>query len=122
MIGVTEPRRVAALSMAARVETEMNFVKGTPFDGFVAHQIRYDSSVSERTRMKFMTDGVLLREIQVSFATIPFAYSSQYTPPSRSLSFLFLSSPVFSPPPPPFLLVLSPPFTTCFVVLISSPP
>ncbi|KAJ3126596.1 hypothetical protein HK098_007351 [Nowakowskiella sp. JEL0407] len=59
MVGVTQPRRVAAVSMANRVSTEMN-----KFDGEVAYQIRYDAKgVSEKTRIKFMTDGILLREL-----------------------------------------------------------
>jgi HrpA-like RNA helicase len=51
MIGVTEPRRVAAVSVAARVSAEMNCQPGT----IVGHQIRYDSAVSAGTRIKFMT-------------------------------------------------------------------
>lgn len=72
MIGITEPRRVAAVSMAQRVAFEMNVPSaetvgesesGTP-PGLVAHQIRYEHTVSKETRIKFMTDGILLREIQ----------------------------------------------------------
>ncbi|KAJ3219267.1 ATP-dependent RNA helicase dhx37 [Dinochytrium kinnereticum] len=59
MVGVTQPRRVAAVSMANRVAQEMNLKSGE-----VAYQIRYDSStVNSRTRIKFMTDGILLREL-----------------------------------------------------------
>ena len=59
MIGVTQPRRVAAVSMAQRVAHELN----TPLGAEVAYQVRYDSTVSKKTRVKFMTDGVLLREV-----------------------------------------------------------
>ena len=59
MIGVTQPRRVAAVSMAKRVATEMGLSNGE-----VAYQIRYDkSSVRQNTKIKFMTDGVLLRAL-----------------------------------------------------------
>ncbi|KAJ3126780.1 ATP-dependent RNA helicase dhx37, partial [Physocladia obscura] len=61
IIGVTQPRRVAAVSMAQRVAYEMNadLVKGP-----VGYQIRYDTStVSDATRIKFMTEGILLREL-----------------------------------------------------------
>ncbi|KAJ3077503.1 ATP-dependent RNA helicase dhx37 [Quaeritorhiza haematococci] len=59
MIGVTQPRRVAAVSMAKRVAEEMNLKNGE-----VAYQIRYDAdSVRPCTRIKFMTDGILLREL-----------------------------------------------------------
>ncbi|KAJ1971207.1 putative ATP-dependent RNA helicase DHR1, partial [Dimargaris verticillata] len=58
IVGVTQPRRVAAVSMAQRVQHELNVP-----DGVVSHQIRYDSTVSAQTAIKFMTDGVLLREL-----------------------------------------------------------
>lgn len=58
MIGVTQPRRVAAVSMAKRVGDEL----GAHGDK-VAHQFRFDSTVSSRTAVKFMTDGILLREL-----------------------------------------------------------
>lgn len=63
MIGVTQPRRVAAVSVAERVATEM----GPDFKNRVAHQVRYDTTVSRDTAMKFMTDGILLREIDQDF-------------------------------------------------------
>jgi len=62
IIGVTQPRRVAAVSMAKRVATEL----GQHGDK-VAHQIRFDSNVSSKTAIKFMTDGVLLREVSQDF-------------------------------------------------------
>jgi len=63
MIGITQPRRVAAVSVADRVATEM----GKDFKNRVAHQVRYDTTVSRDTAMKFMTDGILLREIDQDF-------------------------------------------------------
>eukprot|EP01117_Protostelium_nocturnum_P006791 TRINITY_DN2439_c0_g1_i2.p1 TRINITY_DN2439_c0_g1~~TRINITY_DN2439_c0_g1_i2.p1 ORF type:complete len:945 (+),score=306.88 TRINITY_DN2439_c0_g1_i2:1028-3862(+) len=64
MIGVTEPRRVAAMSMAERVSKELNL----PFGKQVGYQIRYDAtSVGKDTQIKFMTDGILLKEIQTDF-------------------------------------------------------
>eukprot|EP00727_Mastigamoeba_balamuthi_P001391 m51a1_g11249 putative probable atp-dependent rna helicase dhx37 (1362) ;mRNA; r:32915-37814 len=65
LIGITQPRRVAAVSMATRVAYELGLTLGKE----VAYQIRYDSIVdAKQTRIKFMTDGVLLREIQNDFA------------------------------------------------------
>ncbi|KAI6863201.1 P-loop containing nucleoside triphosphate hydrolase protein [Hortaea werneckii] len=63
MIGVTQPRRVAAVSVAERVATEL----GGSYKGRVAHQVRYDTNVSRDTAIKFMTDGILLREISQDF-------------------------------------------------------
>ncbi|PWN31763.1 P-loop containing nucleoside triphosphate hydrolase protein [Meira miltonrushii] len=62
LIGVTQPRRVAALSMAARVGHELNLGQDR-----ISHQIRYDATVSPSTSVKFMTDGVLLRELAIDF-------------------------------------------------------
>ena len=62
MIGVTQPRRVAAVSVAARVATEL-----ASHGSKVAHQVRYDSNVSRDTAVKFMTDGILLRELSQDF-------------------------------------------------------
>jgi ATP-dependent RNA helicase DHX37/DHR1 len=63
MIGITQPRRVAAVSVADRVATEM----GDEYKNRVGHQVRYDTTVSRETAMKFMTDGILLREIGQDF-------------------------------------------------------
>lgn len=64
MIAVTQPRRVAAVSLATRVKSELGF---GPASSVVAHQIRYSSSTSPETCIKFMTDGVLLRELASDF-------------------------------------------------------
>ena len=62
MIGITQPRRVAAMSMAARVAYELSLTSSR-----VSYQIRYDATVSPSTSIKFMTDGVLLRELATDF-------------------------------------------------------
>ncbi|KAI9879666.1 MAG: putative ATP-dependent RNA helicase DHR1 [Pleopsidium flavum] len=62
IIGVTQPRRVAAVSMAKRVDYELGSA------GKVSYQIRFESNISDRTAIKFMTDGILLREIGQDFA------------------------------------------------------
>lgn len=62
MIGITQPRRVAAVSMANRVSSEL----GDHGDK-VGYQIRFDSTLKQDTRLKFMTDGVLLREMMNDF-------------------------------------------------------
>lgn len=58
LIGITQPRRVAAVSMSKRVAQEL----GDHGDK-VAYQIRFEGTVNPRTAVKFMTDGVLLREV-----------------------------------------------------------
>ncbi|KAJ2806449.1 ATP-dependent RNA helicase [Coemansia furcata] len=58
-IAVTQPRRVAATSIAKRVAEEV----GTPLGGRVGYTIRFEDCSSERTQLRFCTDGLLLREI-----------------------------------------------------------
>lgn len=60
LIGVTQPRRIAATSVAARVAEEL----GSPLGTDVGYQIRFDDRTSPRTYVKFMTDGILLAEIE----------------------------------------------------------
>ncbi|XP_019604363.2 putative ATP-dependent RNA helicase DHX37 isoform X2 [Rhinolophus sinicus] len=67
IIGVTEPRRVAAVAMSQRVAKEMNVSQRV-----VSYQIRYEGNVTEETRIKFMTDGVLLKEIQKDFLLLKY--------------------------------------------------
>lgn len=57
-IGCTQPRRVAAMSVAARVAQEM----GVKLGNEVGYSIRFEDCTSERTIIKYMTDGMLLRE------------------------------------------------------------
>lgn len=59
LIGITEPRRVAAMSMSKRVAEELNLSERE-----VSYLIRFEGNVTEETKIKFMTDGVLLKEIQ----------------------------------------------------------
>ena len=104
IIGMTQPRRVAAVTTCQRVSVEMNLPLSTPtarpfihsstlsfiqrvdaerqakglpvspgevvvyspYD-VVTHSIRYETTVKPSTRIKFMTDGVLLREMQSDF-------------------------------------------------------
>jgi pre-mRNA-splicing factor ATP-dependent RNA helicase DHX38/PRP16 len=58
MIGCTQPRRVAAMSVAKRVSEEMECRLGST----VGYAIRFEDCTSKETAIKYMTDGVLLRE------------------------------------------------------------
>ena len=58
-IGCTQPRRVAAMSVAARVAEEM----GVRLGHEVGYSIRFEEKTSEKTIIKYMTDGMLLREL-----------------------------------------------------------
>lgn len=59
IIGVTQPRRMAAISVAHRVAEEL----GRPLGTTVGYQVRFDDCTSPDTKIKYMTDGCLLREL-----------------------------------------------------------
>ncbi len=58
LIGCTQPRRIAAITLAQRVAAEL----GTHAAPLVASKIRFQDRTSRHTRIKFMTDGILLAE------------------------------------------------------------
>lgn len=58
LVGCTQPRRVAAMSVAKRVSEEMEVELGST----VGYSIRFEDCTSDKTVIKYMTDGVLLRE------------------------------------------------------------
>lgn len=60
IIGCTQPRRIAATSMAQRVAEELDVKLGTA----VGYKIRFSEKISEKTIIQMMTDGILLTEIQ----------------------------------------------------------
>ncbi|EPY35415.1 ATP-dependent RNA helicase DHX37/DHR1 [Angomonas deanei] len=62
-IAVTEPRRVAAVSMAQRVAEELNVTFGEE----VGFHVRYENNISDRCKLKFATEGIILKEIQNDF-------------------------------------------------------
>nr|XP_016445631.1 PREDICTED: LOW QUALITY PROTEIN: ATP-dependent RNA helicase DEAH13-like [Nicotiana tabacum] len=63
IVGVTQPRRVAVLATAKRVAFELGFSLGKE----VGFQVRHDRRIGENCSIKFMTDGILLRELQNDF-------------------------------------------------------
>ncbi len=60
MIGHTQPRRIAARSVAARIAEELE----TELGGLVGYKVRFNDQISDDTQVKLMTDGILLAEIQ----------------------------------------------------------
>src|SRR5580765_3339199 len=59
-IGHTQPRRIAARSVAERIASEL----GTPLGDAVGYAVRFTDRVGDNTLVKLMTDGILLAEIQ----------------------------------------------------------
>ncbi|WP_348648021.1 ATP-dependent RNA helicase HrpA [Brachybacterium sp. Marseille-Q7125] len=60
LIGHTQPRRIAARSVASRIASELGEKLG---EGTVGYQVRFTRETSRGTRLKLMTDGILLAEI-----------------------------------------------------------
>ncbi|WP_248921017.1 ATP-dependent RNA helicase HrpA [Pseudomonas entomophila] len=60
LIAHTQPRRIAARSVAARVAEEL----GTPLGALVGYQVRFEDQSESNTLVKLMTDGILLAETQ----------------------------------------------------------
>ncbi|KAF8820783.1 ATP-dependent Rna helicase [Cardiosporidium cionae] len=59
IIGITQPRRIAAMALSKRVSEEME--KGR-VGGFVGFSVRFHDITSPATRIKYMTDGILVRD------------------------------------------------------------
>ena len=73
MVGCTQPRRVAAMSVAKQVVKEVThaireigqtLTAKDELGGTVGYAIRFEDQTSEHTLIKYMTDGVLLREVR----------------------------------------------------------
>ena len=62
IIGHTQPRRIAARSVAARIAEELQ----TELGDLVGYKVRFNDQISDNTQIKLMTDGILLAEIQTA--------------------------------------------------------
>jgi HrpA-like RNA helicase len=60
-VACTQPRRISTMSLCARVATETLHEHGS----LVAYQIRFDSNRTERTKILFLTEGLLLRQVSL---------------------------------------------------------
>ena len=67
MIAHTQPRRLAARALAARIAEEL----GQPVGRSVGFRVRFADQVSDATRLVLMTDGLLLAELAVGSAAAP---------------------------------------------------
>jgi len=61
IIGVTQPRRIAAISVSEFISKQMN----TPYPGLVGYKMRFEDVTNQETRIKIMTDGILLQEMKL---------------------------------------------------------
>ena len=70
-IGHTQPRRLAARTVAQRIADELH----TPLGDAVGYTVRFTDQVSDRTLVKLMTDGILLAEIQRDRLLLPLRHA-----------------------------------------------
>ncbi|KAI5861732.1 P-loop containing nucleoside triphosphate hydrolase protein [Durotheca rogersii] len=63
MIAITQPRRVAATTLASRVSREMGTPLGASREGPVGYSVRFDHSIPKGAKIKFLTEGMLLQEL-----------------------------------------------------------
>ncbi|MFP4384282.1 MAG: oligonucleotide/oligosaccharide-binding fold domain-containing protein [Spirochaetia bacterium] len=68
VIGVTQPRRIATLSVCDYISNQLN----SPVGGFVGYKMRFEDETGPDTRVKIMTDGILLQEMKADY------YLSEY--------------------------------------------
>ncbi len=61
IIGVTQPRRIAALSVSEFISKQL----GTTFPGLIGYKMRFEDQTNNDTRIKIMTDGILLQEMKL---------------------------------------------------------
>ena len=61
IIGVTQPRRIAALSVSEFISKQL----GTTYPGLVGYKMRFEDETNQDTRIKIMTDGILLQEMKL---------------------------------------------------------
>ncbi len=61
IIAVTQPRRIAALSVSEFIAKQL----GTSYPGLVGYKMRFEDKTDQSTRIKIMTDGILLQEMKL---------------------------------------------------------
>lgn len=61
IIGVTQPRRIAALSVSEFISKQLH----TPLSGLIGYKMRFEDYTSPETKIKIMTDGILLQELKL---------------------------------------------------------
>lgn len=61
MIAVTQPRRIAALSVSEFISKQL----GTSYPGLVGYKMRFEDKTDQTTKIKIMTDGILLQEMKL---------------------------------------------------------
>ncbi len=86
LVGVTQPRRIAALSVSDFIARQL----GTSVPGLVGYKMRFEDRTNDATRIKIMTDGILLQEMKLDPALSKYAVIMVDEAHERSLNIDFI--------------------------------
>ncbi len=86
VIGVTQPRRIAALSVCDYIARQI----GTTVSGTVGYKIRFEDKTTQETRIKIMTDGILLQELKADWSLSAYSVIMVDEAHERSLNIDFI--------------------------------
>lgn len=86
VIGVTQPRRIAAISVSEFISRQL----GTPMPGVVGYKMRFEDKTDKSTRIKIMTDGILLQEMKLDPALSRYSVLMVDEAHERSLNIDFI--------------------------------
>ncbi|HPE87931.1 MAG TPA: ATP-dependent RNA helicase, partial [Spirochaetales bacterium] len=86
VIGVTQPRRIAAISVSEFISRQL----GTPLPGLVGYKMRFEDKTNQYTKIKIMTDGILLQEMKLDPALSKYSVIMVDEAHERSLNIDFI--------------------------------
>ncbi len=86
IIGVTQPRRIAAISVSEFIARQL----GTRVPGLVGYKMRFEDETNDQTRIKIMTDGILLQEMKLDPALSKYSVIMVDEAHERSLNIDFI--------------------------------
>ncbi|PKL09927.1 MAG: DEAD/DEAH box helicase [Spirochaetae bacterium HGW-Spirochaetae-7] len=86
IIGVTQPRRIAAISVSEFISKQL----GTPMPGLIGYKMRFEDKTNQSTRIKIMTDGILLQEMKLDPAMSKYSVIMVDEAHERSLNIDFI--------------------------------
>jgi len=86
VIGVTQPRRIAAISVSEFISRQL----ATPMPGLIGYKMRFEDKTNQSTRIKIMTDGILLQEMKLDPAMSKYSVMMVDEAHERSLNIDFI--------------------------------
>ncbi|HAE20773.1 MAG TPA: DEAD/DEAH box helicase, partial [Spirochaetaceae bacterium] len=86
MIGVTQPRRIAAISVSEFIAKQLK----TPMPGLIGYKMRFEDKTDQSTAIKIMTDGILLQEMKLDPALSRYSVIMVDEAHERSLNIDFI--------------------------------